>query len=120
MLFAIALGGALGTVARYLLGGFVQRASDTFPYGTLVVNVTGSFLLGFLVRYLLETTASPELRAVLAIGFCGGYTTFSTFSYETIQQIQQGEFLRAGGYVAASLVAGLVAVVIGIVAARAL
>ena len=99
---AIALGGAVGTVARYGLGTVIQRASATFPISTLAINVSGSFLLGFLMRYLLSTAASPDLRAALTIGFCGGYTTFSTFSYETARLIEGGSWGRAGSYGASS------------------
>ena len=81
----VALGSAVGGVARFALATIVQqRVGPDFPAGTLVVNVSGSLLLGFLLRYSLGTVAiSPEVRALLTTGFCGGYTTFSTFSYET-------------------------------------
>lgn len=120
MLWYIALGSALGGVGRYLLGGLVQRAAGPeFPTGTLVVNVTGSFLLGMLLRYALETpTLSPELRALLTIGLCGGYTTFSTFSYETVALLEDGQWGRAAAYVTASLVLSLGATLLGLVAAR--
>ena len=79
----LAVGGALGTVARYLVAGAVQaRMINAFPAGTLFVNVGGSLLLGFLVRYALETPAvTPEVRALMTTGLCGGFTTFSAFSY---------------------------------------
>jgi fluoride exporter len=109
----IALGGAVGTAARYGLGGVIQRATTAFPLSTLVINITGSFLLGFLMRWLLSTTASPELRAALTIGFCGGYTTFSTFSYETARLIESGSWTRAGTYVVASVAASLLATFAG-------
>lgn len=97
MLWYIAFGNALGGVSRFLLGGLVQRAAGTgFPLGTLAVNVTGSFLLGILLRSGLGSpTLSPELRALLTVGFCGGYTTFSAFSYETVAMVDQGEWGRA-------------------------
>jgi CrcB protein len=120
MLFAIALGGAAGTLARYGLGGYVQRFAGTFPLSTLVINVLGSFALGFLVRYLLATTYSPELRAGLTIGFCGGFTTFSTFSYETARLLEDGSYGRAGAYVLASVALSLAATFGGLAAARAL
>jgi CrcB protein len=120
MLWYVAVGSAVGGVSRYALGGLIQaRAGDTFPVGTLVINITGSFLLGFLLRYALETTAvSPEVRAMLTTGFCGGYTTFSTFSYETVSLLEEGDWKRAGWYVALSVVLSIVGTFVGIAAAR--
>jgi CrcB protein len=120
MLWYIAIGSALGGVGRYLVGGLVQRAAGAgFPAGTLVVNVTGSFLLGLFLRYGLETpTLTPEMRAFLTIGFCGGYTTFSTFSYETVALLEDGQWGRAALYAAASLVLSLGATLLGFIAAR--
>jgi len=120
MLWYIAAGSALGGVSRYLVGGVVQRIFDTtFPAGTLVVNLTGSFLLGLFLRYALETpTLSPELRASLTIGFCGGYTTFSTFSYETVALLEDGEWTRAGLYAALSVFLAVGATLLGLLAAR--
>src|SRR5215207_1571416 len=79
MLWYIAVGSAIGGVSRYLVGGLSQQlAGSTFPIGTLLINVTGSFLLGFILRYGVETTTlTPEVRAFLTVGVCGGYTTFS-------------------------------------------
>ncbi|CAN5748939.1 fluoride efflux transporter CrcB [soil metagenome] len=120
MLWYIAAGSALGGASRYLVGGMAQRMFDTtFPAGTLVVNLTGSFLLGLFLRYALETpTLSPELRAFLTIGFCGGYTTFSTFSYETFALLEDGEWTRAGLYAALSVMLALGAVILGFIVAR--
>jgi CrcB protein len=120
MLWYIAVGSALGGVSRYLLGGLIQRLLDTtFPAGTLVVNVTGSFLLGTFLRYALDTpTLTPELRAFLTIGFCGGYTTFSTFSYESVALFEEGDWTRAAMYVTLSLVLSFLAIVLGFAAAR--
>jgi CrcB protein len=122
MLWFIAVGGALGSVCRFLMTGVVQRQLGTgFPYGTLVVNVTGSLLLGALLRYSLDTPGvSPEMRALLATGFCGGYTTFSTFSYETMSLLQAGDYRRAGGYALASVVVSLLAMLAGLELARVL
>ena len=117
MLFAIALGGAVGTLARYGVGGLAQRFSATFPLSTLAINVAGSLLLGFLMRWLLGTTASPELRAGLTIGLCGGFTTFSTFSYETARLIESGSWGRAAAYVALSVLGSLLATFAGFAAA---
>ena len=122
MLWYIALGSALGGVGRYLVGSLVQRGLGTgLPAGTLVVNVTGSFLVGLFLRYALETpTLTPELRAFLTIGFCGGYTTFSTFSYETVALLEDGEWERAALYAGASLVLAVGATLLGLLAARGL
>lgn len=105
MILWIAAGSALGGVARYLLGGAVQRwTPGTFPLGTLAVNVLGSLVLGFTLRYALETpSVSPEVRAFLTTGFCGGFTTFSTFSYESATLLERGEWTRLGLYVGLSL-----------------
>ena len=112
---AVALGGALGSMARYFVGSFVQlRAGAGFPTGTLVINITGSFLLAFLLRYALDGgSLSPELRLLLTTGFCGGYTTFSTFSYETAALMRDGEHARALTYVGASVGLSLLATFLG-------
>jgi CrcB protein len=122
MIWFIAAGGALGSICRFLMTGIVQRQLGTvFPYGTLVVNVTGSLLLGALLRYSLDTPGvSPEMRALLATGFCGGYTTFSTFSYETMALLQAGDYRRAAGYALASVVVSLLAMYAGLELARVL
>jgi CrcB protein len=122
MVWYVAVGGAVGSVARFLLGSFVQaRAGAAFPVGTLVVNVTGSLLLGLLLRYALATDAvSAEVRVMLTVGFCGGYTTFSTFSYETVALIEDGHYDRAALYVALSVLASLIGTFAGLAGARAL
>ena len=115
VLMVIALGGALGAVARYGISGWVQGwMNTTFPLGTLVVNVTGSFLLG-LSLYLLESTApTTEMRSFVTIGFLGAFTTFSTFSYEAVVLLQGGEWARGGLYVGGSLVLGLAGLLMGL------
>lgn len=120
MLVYIALGSALGGVSRYLVGGLVHRlASTTFPAGTLLVNLTGSLLLGFLLRYAVETSSlTPEMRGLLTVGFCGGYTTFSTFSYETATLLEDGQWVRAAGYIAASVVLSVLGTFAGFALAR--
>ena len=122
MIWFVALGSGLGGVARYLLGGLVQQASrGSFPVGTLVINVSGSFLLGLLYRYAADSAAiTPEVRTFLTIGFCGGYTTFSTFSYETVRLIEDGEGGRALLYVALSLLLSIGAMFMGLAAGREL
>lgn len=122
MIWYVAFGSAVGGVARYLLGGWVQqRTGSTFPIQTLLINITGSFLLGFLQHYALETTAiSPEVRTMLTIGFCGGYTTFSTFSFETVRMLEDGDWRPAVLYITLSVTLTIGAAVLGIVAAREL
>jgi CrcB protein len=101
----VGLGSAVGGIARFLLGAAVQhRLGTTFPVGTLVINVSGSLLLGFLFRFLLATpTVSPEVRAMLMTGFVGGYTTFSTFSLDTALLLEAGQVGRATVYTVASV-----------------
>ena len=120
MLWYIALGGAAGSVARYLLGILLQaRSGSVFPIGTLVVNITGSFLLGFLLRYALgNASVSPEVRALVTTGFCGGYTTFSTFSLETIAMIEEGDLRRASVYVLLSVAISLLGALAGVTLAK--
>lgn len=117
-----AIGGAVGTVARYLLTLVIQsRAGAGFPVATLLINVTGSVLLGFLMRFGLDTaSASPEMRLLLTTGFCGGYTTFSTFSYETARLIEDGQWQRGVAYIAASVIVSLGGTFIGFALARSL
>src|SRR5436190_23587612 len=110
----IALGGAVGSVLRYLIGGAVQRMSASgFPIGTMFVNVSGCFVIGILVRQFMNMQLTPELRALLIVGFCGGFTTFSTFSAETIGLIEGGEYTRATGYVVLSVALCLLATLAG-------
>ena len=122
LIWYIALGSALGGVGRYLVGALVQRTAETtFPTGTLAVNITGSFLLGLIIRYAIETpSVTPEMRAFLTIGLCGGYTTFSTFSFETARMMEDGEWTRAAVYVALSLLVSVGAMFLGFAAARQL
>jgi fluoride exporter len=119
LLWYVALGSAVGGASRFALSTFVQqRASSAFPFGTLIVNITGSLILGFVLRYALASpSVSAEMRALLTTGFCGGYTTFSTFSYETIKLIEDGDYRQAGGYVLASVVLSLIATFVGILLA---
>ena len=118
ILLYIAVGGALGSVGRFLLGNALQRAGG-FPTGTLVVNVLGSFLAGFVLRFALETShVSPETRAFLAVGFCGGFTTFSTFAWEAVSLGEQGAWARSTLYLGLSVALTLMACVAGMAAAR--
>jgi fluoride exporter len=115
----IALGGAAGSLLRYSLGGAVQRSSASgFPIGTLFVNVSGCFIIGVLVRHFMNMQLSPELRALLIVGFCGGFTTFSTFSAETLGLIEGGEYARATSYVVLSVGLCLIATLAGMTTMR--
>jgi CrcB protein len=117
----IALGGALGTTARYWLSGVVARSiGETFPWGTLVINVTGSFVIGFFGaltgpdgRVFVGSTA----RQFVMIGMCGGYTTFSSFSLQTLNLMNDGEWLRAGANIGLSVLLCMFAVWVGVVLA---
>jgi fluoride exporter len=121
LIWYVAAGSAVGGAARFALSSFIQQRAGTFPVGTLIVNITGSLILGFLMRYALgSTSVSAETRALLTTGFCGGYTTFSTFSYETVTLIQDGDYRRAATYVMVSVVVSLVAALVGIAAANQL
>lgn len=118
---SIALGGAVGSLLRYLIGGAVQRMSASgFPSGTMFVNISGCFLVGILVRQFLNMQISPDLRALLIVGFCGGFTTFSTFSAETLGLIEGGEYGRAAGYVVLSVGLCLIATSAGMTAMKLL
>jgi CrcB protein len=112
----IAIFGAVGTLARYGLQGLIQiRAGGAFPYGTLLINLTGCFLLGLIGQFTLNRMfISPDWRVAITVGFFGGYTTFSSFGWETAKMLEDGEWLRATTYVAASVFVGLFLSVAGI------
>ena len=117
---AVAAGGALGAVLRYYLGGtLLARTAAPFPTATFVINVTGSFVIGLFLTLATERVQmSPHLRLAVAVGFVGAYTTFSTFEYETAKLIEDGDVTRALLNVALSFVVGLLAVWLGVFAAR--
>jgi CrcB protein len=121
-LVAISVGGLLGANARYLVSRWAtDRWGSAIPWGTLLINVSGSFVLGFYLTLVTERFAGrATTRLFVATGFLGAYTTFSAFSYEAVMLIQHGEPLRAVAYVAVSLLGGLAAAVAGVVTAHAL
>jgi CrcB protein len=119
---AVAVGGALGAMLRFYLGGSVlARTAAPFPTATFVINITGSFIIGFFLTLVTERIPiSPHLRLAVAVGFVGAYTTFSTFEYETARLVEQRDFMHAALNVILSFVVGFVAVWGGIIAARML
>lgn len=121
-LILIGLGGFAGAIARYLVDGFVaERVTGAFPWGTLVVNVSGSFLLGLLFALTVDRAILPaEIRGPVLIGFIGAYTTFSTYMLESWQLMGSGAFGLALVNIVGSAVLGLVAVVAGLTLGRLL
>lgn len=110
MLWSVALGSAIGGVCRFLLASRLNQPSTAVPLGTLGVNVSGSFLLGTIFRYAMAVPGFPaELRVGLLAGFCGGFTTFSSFSGEVVELFERGEWKAALLYVGASVVLCLAA-----------
>lgn len=119
-LILIAVGGATGSVLRYLVGSAVQHLSPRgFPIGTLSVNVLGCLLIGILARLFLNMQTAASMRAFLIVGFCGGFTTFSAFSHETVALLEGGEYARAAAYIFLTTVLCLGATFAGMGAVRA-
>ena len=120
---AVAAGGAVGSVARFITGYlFGQWFGATFPWATLFVNVSGSLCLGFVGGLAIHKPGimDPVIRLLLTTGFAGGFTTFSTFTFETIALAQAGETSLAGANIVANVVVGFIAAILGILIARAL
>lgn len=114
ILLAIGLAGGIGSVLRHVVGQTAQRVFHvTFPVGTLLVNVIGCVLVGILARHYLNDQTAPVLRAALIVGLCGGFTTFSSFSLETVELIAAGDWPRAAAYVVASTALCLVGTAAG-------
>jgi fluoride exporter len=118
----VALGGAVGTTARYWLSTVVARAfGETFPWGTLIINITGSFVIGFFAALTGpdgRVFASSTVRQFVMVGICGGYTTFSAFSLQTLNLANNGEWARAGANIGLSVLLCLIAVWAGVVLAN--
>ena len=114
IIFLIVFGG-LGTLARYGLDGWIQyRVGSVFPAGILTINVLGCLILGIIGQFgLNHITMSPDLRIGLTTGLMGGFTTFSTFSWDTVRMLEEGEWTKASIYVGASVIGGLIAMMLG-------
>ena len=108
----IAIGGALGSIARYWVGSTIAgRMGIRFPYGTLIVNITACIIIGFSLTYMSRRAdMNPALRYLIPIGFIGAYSTFSTYEWETLTTLRSGAFLLAAIYAGGSLILGLIAV----------
>jgi len=121
MLIALlVIGGAIGAPARYLVDGFVQnRSRGVFPWGTFVINMTGSLILGFLTGLTMYHGLGTLPKVAIGTGFCGAYTTFSTFSYETLRLLEEGAVLAASLNAAVSVMVGLAAAAVGLALAAA-
>lgn len=112
-LLLVGLGGGLGSIARYGTSQFTHKyLSDLLPYGTLIANIVGSLLIGVLLAYLIENP-SQNFKLLLVTGFCGGYTTFSTFTYENFSYLQNGQIGMFLLYALGSIMIGLLAVFVG-------
>jgi CrcB protein len=106
----VGVGGFLGAIARYLLGNYIgSRYGVRFPYGTFVINMSGCFFIGLVMVLLARTTASPYWRYLIPIGFIGAFTTFSTFEYETLRAVQDGQAITGLLNVVLSVVVGFIA-----------
>ncbi len=109
------LGGGVGSISRYLISKWLNTGSSTFPYGTFAVNVIGSLIIGLILGYTLKnTTISQHMTLLLATGFCGGFTTFSTFAYENQIFLKNGDLLQFGLYTFGSLALAIMAVFLGL------
>ncbi|HZQ27725.1 MAG TPA: fluoride efflux transporter CrcB [Acidimicrobiales bacterium] len=121
IVLGLAVAGAIGAPARYLLDGIIEdRTEGAFPWGTFAINVSGSFLLGLVTGAALYHGFAKTPKIWLGTGFCGAYTTFSTFTYETIRLLEEGAVTDASRNVAGSVAAGTVAAAIGLAIAAAL
>jgi CrcB protein len=120
--FIVGIGGFMGSVLRFWVASYIgQRMGTRFPYGTFLINITGSFLVGFAMTVLTEKiNLSPNWRYLIPIGFIGGYTTFSTFEYETLRAIQDGQFTIGTLNVVLSVLVGFLMVWAGVIVGKAM
>lgn len=120
--FAIAAGGALGALSRYwMVAMLTVLMGRSFPWATLLVNVSGSFAMGIAYVFIVDKLGGhPELRALMMVGFLGAFTTFSTFSLETLQLLQQGQFVKALAYILSSVILCVAGTALGVALGRSL
>ncbi len=114
LLFYIGIGGFFGAIGRFVIAGFVQKSFDTlFPIGTLSVNVIGSFIIGFMAM-LFENIVQPEYKAMVITGFLGALTTFSTFSLENVNMLQDGDYLKVAINISLNVTLSILATILAI------
>lgn len=115
-LFLIFVGGGLGSVARFWISKSLQNSESAIPYGTFSVNIIGSFIIGLVLAYVASTTnnLSESLGFLLAVGFCGGFTTFSSFAFENLNLLRSGAILEFGIYTVGSILLSLAAVLLAV------
>jgi CrcB protein len=120
VILSVGVGGGLGAMIRYFVAGWVQPAGATFNWGIFVINITGGLVMGLIVEAsALKLNLSPELRAFLTTGILGGYTTFSTFSLDSVLLLQKGQYGLAAGYIIGSVVLSILALFAGLYLVRA-
>jgi CrcB protein len=111
----VALAGSIGAMSRFVLDGHIKaRRNHTFPWATLVINVTGSLILGFVSGVLLRHKGFAGIETIIGVGFCGGYTTFSTASFETVRLLERRDYKRAVGSAVGGLLAAVLAAASGV------
>lgn len=117
--FLVFIGGGFGSVLRYLVSRWLNKADYNIPYGTFFVNVLGSLLIGIILGYAMKSSSLTQNQTLLlATGFCGGFTTFSAFAYENQALLKSGDYLNLGIYLISSVVLGLLAVLFGLYISR--
>ncbi len=115
-LLLVALGGALGSMGRYILSKWLENA--TFPWATLAVNIIGSLLIGLLIGLIAKDVLSSEVKLLLVTGFCGGFTTFSTFANESLSLMRAGDVVLSAIYIGGSVFLGILAVYVGLLISK--